>query len=186
MCSPKTGLAGEGYEVVLPVGRMRGRLPLAPAEDNVGLRRAEVDLDATGLDVGPGSAPGAARPVVPGSAFEGGIRRCRGCRSPRGSGAQAAVSQRGVVVFTAAVVGGHGFLSISLDELAIGFSLGLVRLPVVPVIIAIAVQALLASQLGLALGHRISERFTERAGQLAAVALIGLGGYLIAERLLAQ
>jgi putative Mn2+ efflux pump MntP len=77
-------------------------------------------------------------------------------------------------------------ISISLDELAIGFSLGLVRLPVVPVIIAIAGQALLASQLGLALGHRISERLRERAEQLAAAALILLGGYLIAERLLAQ
>jgi manganese efflux pump family protein len=74
-------------------------------------------------------------------------------------------------------------ISISLDELAIGFSLGLVRLPAVPVIIAIAVQALLASQLGLALGHRISKRFTERAEQLAAVVLILLGGYLIIERL---
>jgi manganese efflux pump family protein len=77
-------------------------------------------------------------------------------------------------------------ISISLDEFAIGFSLGLVRLPVMPVIIAIAVQALLASQLGLTLGHRISERFRERAEQLAAVALMGLGGYLITERLLAQ
>jgi putative Mn2+ efflux pump MntP len=77
-------------------------------------------------------------------------------------------------------------ISVSLDELAIGFSLGLARLPVVPVIIAIAVQALLASQLGLALGHRVSERFRERAVQLAAVALILLGGYLITERLLAQ
>ena len=76
-------------------------------------------------------------------------------------------------------------VSISLDELAIGFSLGLVRLPVAPVIIAIAVQALLASQLGLALGHRISERFRERAEQLAAVVLILLGGYLITEWLLA-
>jgi putative Mn2+ efflux pump MntP len=54
---------------------------------------------------------------------------------------------------------------------------------VVPVIIAIAVQALLASQLGLALGHRISERFTERAEQLAAVVLILLGAFLITERL---
>jgi manganese efflux pump family protein len=74
-------------------------------------------------------------------------------------------------------------ISISLDELAIGFSLGLVRLPAVPVIIAIAVQALLASQLGLALGHRISKRFTERAEQLAAVVLILLGVYLLIERL---
>jgi putative Mn2+ efflux pump MntP len=77
-------------------------------------------------------------------------------------------------------------VSISLDEFAIGFSLGLVRLPALPVIVAIAAQALLASQLGLALGHRISERFTERAEQVAAVALILLGAYLIADRLLTR
>jgi putative Mn2+ efflux pump MntP len=74
-------------------------------------------------------------------------------------------------------------ISISLDELAIGFSLGLARLPVVPVIIAIATVALLASQLGLALGSRISERFRERAEQLAAVTLILLGTYLVINRL---
>ena len=77
-------------------------------------------------------------------------------------------------------------VSISLDEFAIGFSLGLVRLPALPVIVAIAAQALLASQLGLALGHRISARFTERAEQVAAVALILLGAYLIADRLLTR
>jgi putative Mn2+ efflux pump MntP len=88
------------------------------------------------------------------------------------------------------IAGAHGLaiialgLSISMDELAIGFSLGLVRLPVVPVILAIAVQALVASQLGLALGTIVGERFRERAEQLAAVALIVLGGYLIVERAL--
>ena len=76
-------------------------------------------------------------------------------------------------------------VSISMDELAIGFSLGLVRLPVVPVIVAIGVQALIASQLGLALGAIVGERFRERAEQAAALALIALGGYLIAERALA-
>jgi manganese efflux pump family protein len=75
-------------------------------------------------------------------------------------------------------------VSISMDELAIGFGLGLVRLPVVPVIVAIAVQALVASQLGLALGAVVGERFRERAEQAAALALIALGGYLIAERAL--
>jgi len=75
-------------------------------------------------------------------------------------------------------------VSISLDEFAIGFSLGLVRLPVVPVIIAIAIVALVASQLGLALGSRISERFRERAEQVAAVALIFLGVYLVVVRAL--
>jgi manganese efflux pump family protein len=86
----------------------------------------------------------------------------------------------------------HGFavialgISISLDEFAIGFSLGLDRLPVVPVIIAIGIVALVASQLGLALGSRISDRFRERAGQIAALAPILLGTSLVAQRALAH
>ncbi len=39
-------------------------------------------------------------------------------------------------------------ISISLDEFAIGFSLGLLRLPAAPVIIAIAIQALLGPRRG--------------------------------------
>lgn len=74
-------------------------------------------------------------------------------------------------------------ISISLDELAIGFSLGMARLPVVPVIVGIAVQAFVATQLGLALGARIAERFREWAERLAAIVLIGLGIFLVVERL---
>jgi putative Mn2+ efflux pump MntP len=70
-------------------------------------------------------------------------------------------------------------LSISLDELAIGFTLGLTGLPVTIVIIAIGVQALIATQLGLALGARISEAWRERAEQAAAILLIVLGVALI-------
>jgi putative Mn2+ efflux pump MntP len=73
-------------------------------------------------------------------------------------------------------------LSISTDELAIGFSLGLAGLPVVPVIIAIGVQALVASQLGLALGAVIGRRFREGAEQVAGIALIALGCYLVVKR----
>ena len=73
-------------------------------------------------------------------------------------------------------------ISISLDELAIGFSLGLAKLPVVPVIIAIAIVALAASQLGLALGAVVGERLREHAEQVAGVALILLGAYLITAR----
>ncbi|HEY2306327.1 MAG TPA: hypothetical protein VGI05_10650 [Streptosporangiaceae bacterium] len=51
-------------------------------------------------------------------------------------------------------------------------------------IIAIGVQALLAAQLGPSLGARISGHLRERAEQAAGVALILLGGFLIAERLL--
>ena len=74
-------------------------------------------------------------------------------------------------------------ISISLDELAIGFSIGLSRLPVIAVIVAIALQAFTAAQLGLAIGVRIAERWRERAERLAGVALILLGIYLIAEQL---
>jgi putative Mn2+ efflux pump MntP len=73
-------------------------------------------------------------------------------------------------------------LSISLDELAIGFSIGLARLPLAAVIVAIALQALVAAQLGLAIGARIGERWRERAGQIAGIALILLGAYLVTEQ----
>jgi putative Mn2+ efflux pump MntP len=75
-------------------------------------------------------------------------------------------------------------VSISLDELAVGFSLGLARLPTIPVIIAVGVQAFLAAQLGLLLGARIGERYREAAERLAGITLIGLGLFLIAEHLL--
>jgi len=56
-------------------------------------------------------------------------------------------------------------VSISLDELAIGFTIGLAHLPVTAVIVAIALQAFIAAQLGLAIGARIGERSRERAEQ---------------------
>lgn len=74
-------------------------------------------------------------------------------------------------------------VSISLDELAIGFTLGLAGLPVAAVIVAIAVQALVASQAGLALGARISEVWRERAERLAGLALVVLGIVLATSRL---
>lgn len=74
-------------------------------------------------------------------------------------------------------------LSISLDELAIGFTLGLLRLPAVVVIALIAGQAFLLTQLGLRLGHRLSERVRENAERVAGVALTGLGFALLAEKL---
>lgn len=74
-------------------------------------------------------------------------------------------------------------LSISMDELAIGFSIGLTRLPVIIVIIAIAVQAFLVAQMGLATGAKIAGRWRERAERLAGIALVLLGVYLVAEQL---
>jgi putative Mn2+ efflux pump MntP len=69
--------------------------------------------------------------------------------------------------------------SISLDELAIGFSAGLLRLPVAPMVIAIAVQAFVVTQVGVRLGGRIGRRWHERAEQLAGLSLIALGAILL-------
>lgn len=73
-------------------------------------------------------------------------------------------------------------LSVSFDELAVGFTLGLLRLPVVWVLVAIAVQTFVASQLGFALGSRLSERLRERAEKVAGIALIALAAILLLER----
>jgi putative Mn2+ efflux pump MntP len=75
-------------------------------------------------------------------------------------------------------------VSISLDELAVGFSIGLSRLPVPAVIVAIGVQAGIAAQLGLRLGGRLSQRSREGAEKAAAIALAALGVYLLVAQLL--
>jgi putative Mn2+ efflux pump MntP len=75
-------------------------------------------------------------------------------------------------------------VSISLDELAIGFTLGLLRLPVLLVIVLIAVQTFIVTQLGLRLGSRLSERMREGAERLAGVGLTLLGLVLLIEKLL--
>jgi putative Mn2+ efflux pump MntP len=74
-------------------------------------------------------------------------------------------------------------ISISLDELAIGFTIGLAHLPVSTVIVAIVLQAFIAAQLGLAIGAKIGERWRERAEQVAGIGLVLLGAYLITEQL---
>jgi manganese efflux pump family protein len=75
-------------------------------------------------------------------------------------------------------------VSISLDELAIGFTLGLLRFSVLLVIALIGIQTLVVTQAGLRLGSRIGEAVRERAEQLAGVVLAALGLVLLAERLL--
>lgn len=75
-------------------------------------------------------------------------------------------------------------LSISIDELAIGLTLGLLHLPAAIVIASIAVQALIVTQLGLRLGQHLGERLRECAERLAGVVLCALGLVLLAGRLL--
>lgn len=74
-------------------------------------------------------------------------------------------------------------LAVSLDELAIGFSLGLLRLPVLPVVVLIGIQAFVAAQAGQALGARLGERVAESAERLAGLALLALAAGLLIERL---
>lgn len=76
-------------------------------------------------------------------------------------------------------------ISVSLDELAIGFTLGLLRLPTVLVIALIALQAIIVTQLGLRLGSRLSTRLREIAERLAGVALTALAVGLLSEKVLA-
>jgi len=75
-------------------------------------------------------------------------------------------------------------VSISLDELAIGFTLGLLHVSAVLVIALIAVQTLLVTQLGLRLGDRLSQRLREGAEWVAGLALTVLGLVLLAEQIL--
>ena len=74
-------------------------------------------------------------------------------------------------------------VSISLDELAIGLSAGLLRLPIVPMVIAIGAQAFVVTLVGVRLGGRLGERWRESAERVAGVALIALGTTLLVVRL---
>jgi putative Mn2+ efflux pump MntP len=70
-------------------------------------------------------------------------------------------------------------LSISLDELAIGLSAGLLRIPVVPLVAAVAAQAFVVTQVGIRLGGRLAARWREAAERTAGLALVVLGAVLL-------
>lgn len=75
-------------------------------------------------------------------------------------------------------------LSISLDELAMGFTIGLLHLSLAVAVILIGAQAFLVAQLGLRLGARLGEAAPERAERAAGLALLALGVLVVAERAL--
>jgi putative Mn2+ efflux pump MntP len=75
-------------------------------------------------------------------------------------------------------------LSVSLDELAIGFSLGLLHVPVLLAVSLIAAQAFLLTLIGTALGRRVGEVFAERAELLSGVVLSLLALFLLGEKIL--
>jgi putative Mn2+ efflux pump MntP len=87
------------------------------------------------------------------------------------------LTQRGL--FGALLLG----VSISLDELAIGFSAGLLRLPILPLVIAVSAQAFIVTQIGLGLGGRVGDGMREASETVAGLALIALGVILLITQL---
>jgi len=81
-------------------------------------------------------------------------------------------------------------LGISMDEIAIGFPLGALRLPIAAVLGAIAIQTFLVTIGGILIGRKISQRLGKQtsrfAGIAAGAAFLLLGTYLILERLLSK
>ncbi len=74
-------------------------------------------------------------------------------------------------------------LGISLDELAIGFGGGLLRLPLlILTILIIGVQAFLAAQVGMRLGSKLGEDAREWAERIAGMLLIGAGVLVVVEK----
>jgi putative Mn2+ efflux pump MntP len=74
-------------------------------------------------------------------------------------------------------------ISISIDELAIGFTIGLLKFPVLLILVLIGVQTFIVTQLGIRLGQRIGERIREGAERLAGATLALLGVVLLAGKL---
>jgi manganese efflux pump family protein len=74
-------------------------------------------------------------------------------------------------------------LSISLDELAIGFGVGLLGLPLILLVSLIAVQAFIAAQLGMRLGSRIAEKARGAGEQFAGALLVLAAAIAVLETL---
>jgi putative Mn2+ efflux pump MntP len=66
-------------------------------------------------------------------------------------------------------------LSVSLDELAVGFALGVLGVPVGPALVYIALQAFALTFVGLRLGQRLGHHLGERAELAAGIVLALLG-----------
>jgi putative Mn2+ efflux pump MntP len=87
------------------------------------------------------------------------------------------------LIARAATASGWGLvglaISVSLDELAVGFSFGVLRIPLVPALVLIALQALVVSVVGQWVGSRLGHQLGERAERVAGPALCLLGLWFI-------
>jgi len=88
------------------------------------------------------------------------------------------VSARGAAILALA-------LTSSLDELAIGFTIGLLGLPLVPVLAVIVAQSIVVTQLGMRLGARSAPRLREAGERIAGVTLLAIAAALLVEKLVA-
>jgi putative Mn2+ efflux pump MntP len=70
-------------------------------------------------------------------------------------------------------------LSISIDELAVGVSLGLLHVPLAAAVIVLGAQSFATAQLGLRLGARLNERLREGAERIAGMILTAIAVVLI-------
>jgi putative Mn2+ efflux pump MntP len=86
---------------------------------------------------------------------------------------------RGAAILTLA-------LTSALDELAIGFTIGLLGLPLVPVLALIVAQSIAVTQLGMRLGARAAPRLRQAGERLAGAALLAIAAALLIERLVAS
>jgi putative Mn2+ efflux pump MntP len=74
-------------------------------------------------------------------------------------------------------------ISISLDELAVGFSIGLIGVPVALTIFLICLQAFIFTFLGLTFGSKLKPFLGEWSEKAAGVVLGLLGSWIIVESL---
>ncbi len=75
-------------------------------------------------------------------------------------------------------------LSVSLDELAVGFSLGVLHLSIGPALGYIALQAFVLTFVGLSWGNHIGKPFGEKAALFSGIVLAVLGLVLFIHQLM--
>jgi len=75
-------------------------------------------------------------------------------------------------------------LGISIDELAIGFGVGLLGLPLLLLVGLIAVQAFIAAQLGMRLGSHLADTTRQAAERIAGGLLLLAALLVVAEKVL--
>ncbi|HVC88931.1 MAG TPA: manganese efflux pump [Gaiellaceae bacterium] len=138
----------------------------------------EMGMPVIGLLLGHGFGSvmgGAAGYIAAGALFALGASMLAGDKSADGEHVAALVSNHGLALL------GLG-ISVSLDELAMGFTIGLLHLSIIGAVILIGAQAFVVAQVGMRLGSKLGEVARAGAEYIAALALIGLGFLVLADK----